>query len=146
MNVLRRVMVATVLTATVGCGGASTSPSPTPAPSTDLFTGTMSIAADDFVVAPFTLDTRSSLQLRLDWSVIAHDLDGFLIRGACSRDDVLSAKPACTMDAALVAAGTGTTKPEIFSTTALDPGPYTLLIVNRGAGSDTCTFRVTKTG
>lgn len=146
MTVFRRVLVAGVLTASMACGGASTSPPPGPAPSTDVSTGTVAIAAGDFAVAAFTLDTRSPLQMRLDWSVMANDLDGFLIRGSCTRDDMLSAKPACTMDAALVGAGTGTARPEVFTTAALDAGPYTLLIVNRGGGNDTCTFRVTKTG
>lgn len=143
MNVFRRVILAGVLTTLLACSGTSTSPPSGPAPQTDVSTGTMAIAAGDFVVASFTLDTRSSLQLRIDWSVASNDLDGFLIRGSCSRDDVLNAKPACTMDAPLVGAGTGTSRPEVFTTAALDAGPYTLLIVNRG-GNDTCTFRVTK--
>ena len=131
------LIAASLLVPLLACG------SPNKPSANELTSGTMAIAAGDFLVASLSLDTRAPLQTQVDWSVIANDLDAFLIRGTCSRDDIISAKPACTMDAVFVGSGTGTTKPETFTTAAVDPGAYTLLVVNRGSQDDTCSFRVT---
>jgi hypothetical protein len=141
--VQRYLIAAVLLMPLLACGGNSSGPnSPTP---NEVSAGSMAIAAGDFLATSFTLDTRTPLQTQIDWTVPSNDLDAFLIRGTCSRDDFLNARPACTMEAAVVGAATGTTKPESFTTAAVDAGSYTLLIVNGGSSGDTCTFRVIKT-
>jgi hypothetical protein len=125
------------------CGGTK---GPTTPSDDEVSAGSAAIAAGDFAVVAFTLTSRVPLRTQIDWSVAANDLDAFLIRGTCSRTDVLNALPGCTMDAVVLGSATGVTKPEVFTTTALDPGPYTLLVVNRGSQNDTCNYRVTKSG
>ena len=137
------LLVLSFLAPLAACGGSG---GPTGPSSGTVSSGSMTITPGDFAVVAFTLDSRAPLRTQVDWSVPANDVDAFLIRGTCSRDDVLTAKPACTMDAVVVGAGTGITKPESFTTTALDPGPYTLLVVNRGSQNDTCNYQVTKSG
>jgi hypothetical protein len=135
----RNIIAAAVLLPLMACGGTSTGPSPN-----EVSAGSMAITSGEFIVTSFNLDARAPLHVQVDWSNTSNDLDAFLIRGTCSRDDVLTAKPACTMDAVFVGAGTGTTKPETFTTAAVEAGAYTLLVVNRGAGNDSCNFKVTK--
>ena len=137
---VRSLFVLTTVATLSACGG------PTGPSNNAVSSGSLTIAAGDFSVVAFTLDSRTALRTQIDWTVPLNDVDAFLLRGTCSRDDVLNAKPACTMDAVVVGAATGVTKPELFTTAALDPGPYTLLVVNRGSQNDTCNYQVTKSG
>ena len=137
------LLMLTLVALVSACGGSS---GPTSPGNNAVSSGSLTIAPGDFSVVAFTLDARAPLRAQIDWTVPANDVDAFLLRGTCSRDDVLNAKPSCVMDAVVVGSGTGVAKPELFTTAALDPGPYTLLVVNRGSQNDTCNYQVTKSG
>ncbi len=132
----------------VGCGGSDSgptaaptpTPTPPPPPPTVVRQGGGSLAADEGVQLPFTTTATGTLDVTVDWTFAANDIDAILTRGNCSVDQLL----AMQCNVALVA-DSATAKPERLRLPGATAGAYTLFIVNVGPGDESASYQIVLT-
>ena len=95
------------------------------------------MAADEIVQLPFTTTATGTLDVTIDWTFAANDVDVILTRGSCSFDQLF----AMQCNVALVADSV-TAKPERLRLPGATAGAYTLFIANIGPGDESASFQV----
>jgi len=130
------------------CGGSSNPvtgpspvPTPTPAPVERVVSqGGDTLKNDEAGYFKFTLDTAGKLDITVDWTVPANDLDVFLVKGFCTEDQITS--QTCSF---LATATSTTAKPEKITVSSVVAGDYTVYIANLGPGNESLSWRVVLT-
>jgi hypothetical protein len=95
----------------------------------------------DFVHSiPFSTSATGTLNVSVDWTSSANDIDIVVTRGSCNCDQIIAE----TCDD--VAESTSTTaKPETLNVPNHPAGSYTLLVANFGDSPESGSYRITLT-
>jgi hypothetical protein len=88
--------------------------------------------------APVTTSSGGVVRAIADWSSVSNNVDLYLVDGTCSAFPSDPGPPACPRIYA--AAEEVATKPEVLAA-CVSGGSYLIILVNRGPGGDTGTFR-----
>lgn len=128
----------------IGCGGGSpTSPPSPPAPVSNVVEeGKGGLGAD--TVGPVTFSTSASgtLDMKVQWTSPANDVDIFLARGT----DPCTLETFNNRSCGFIATEESTTmKPSKLRVTAVAPGAYTLYIANFGDSDETVSWEIVLT-
>lgn len=121
----------------------ATTPAPPPAPVQAVVAqGSISGLEPLFVTIrpPFSTSATGTIDVTVDWTFPANDVDVYLARGACSFEQLVADQ--CIM------AGFSeslTAKPEKVSVPNAAAGTYTLVIANWGPGTESLSYQVTLT-
>jgi len=141
-----RVGAAVLTCATVAaCGGSGpTSPPPTLMPPpvvTVLLEGSQSGLQPLFLysVGTFTTTVTGRLDVTVDWTFAANNIDVYVTRGTCTIEQFR--QQTCP----IVRFSESTLKPEGLAMNGLPPETYELLIGNRGPGAESVSFRAVLT-
>jgi hypothetical protein len=94
----------------------------------------------DFAVVWFGVDRAGMLTSTVDWANAANDLDSAVLRGRCTREELVAETPGCDETAVLVL-DDSLDKPSVLHA-FVDAGEYTLVIISFGPGSDTASYRL----
>jgi hypothetical protein len=138
----------------VACGGSGTGPTqqcpagttgtfpncatiPTPAPPVVVSQGGGTLEVDFLARVPFTTTQAGSLDITVDWTYAANDLDVFLVRNDCSFDDFFD--EVCLPIALSIST---TAKPERVHFGGAAAGVYTLFVGNVGPGDESASYQV----
>jgi len=132
--------------ALAACGGGATTPTPIPTPTPTpvpppqvVSQGSGALEADMIGRVPFTTTLAGRLDVNVNWTFDADDLDVFVTKGTCTFDQFFA--DAC--EHAGFAAST-TAKPEHVSFAAA-AGSYTLFIGNHGPKDESLSWQVVLT-
>jgi hypothetical protein len=91
----------------------------------------------DVAFVPFVTGTAGTIEVQVDWTFSADDIDVYLFRGVCTLQ--LAVGNQCDQ---LAASASATTKPERLVVSGAPAGSYTLGIANRGSNTESGTYRV----
>ncbi len=138
-------LVWAAVTASLAACGSSTpsqpTPTPTPAPTPQVLAqGGDTLKANEVGLLPITTARTGALEVTVDWTFAANDIDVALARGSCSFDQFVAQQ--CTV--AAISAST-TAKPEKIRADNAAAGTYTLFIENTGPGNESISFQVVLT-
>jgi hypothetical protein len=144
-----RALVAAVLAFVVvsGCGGngtpggpSSPPPTPTPPPTTNvIMEGSSTLGASTVAPVVFTTVSAGTLELIVDWTFAANDVDIFLARG----DSPCTLETFNDRSCGFVATEESfTMKPERLRTTSLAAGTYSLYVANFGDIDESVSWQV----
>lgn len=128
-------LVSIGLVAIGACGGGSNAPSPMP----QVIQGSVMVEPFDLAAIQFRVATSGQLSGQVNWNDPKNDIDTAIVRGTCSREQLVALAPGCG-ESAVVVLDEGLAKPSRL-TTSLDAGDYTLVISNSGPNVDTCSYR-----
>jgi hypothetical protein len=139
----KRRYLALALALLPACGSDPVTAPPTPAPSPTPVTivigeGSLSgLEPNGAAMATFATTTAGDLEIVLDWTLAENDLDGLLIRGECTPEQLI----ALECDVAAIA-DSRTAKPERLRLSSAAAGTYTLYVLNLGATTESFSFQV----
>ena len=139
-----RAVLAAAAMALSACGSGSspqqaTPPTTTPGPvQVVVASGTASIPARRALLVPFTLPSTGTLDITVDWTFPANEIDIYLAVGSCTVEQW----PDCNW---IDGSESRDFKPERLRVLAGQPGPYVLDIGNVGPGAESVSFEVTLT-
>jgi len=141
-TLLAATLLAACLPACGGGGGSVTAPpvpSASPAPVTTLIEeGTINGLAENRVVwGNFQSAWAGRLEVTVDWTSPANNLDIFLTLGLCDPDQLQAG--ACTV---IGTAESPSAKPERITVNGAVNGLFTLFVVNLGPGTESFSYRV----
>jgi hypothetical protein len=127
-----------------GCGGGGSvtappvaSPSPVPV-TTVVLEGTLDgLPANRVAWGNFQTAWSGRLEVIVDWTSSANNVDVFLTFGLCNPDQLLAAT--CTV---VGTAESPTAKPERITVEGAANGLFTLFVVNLGPGTESSSYRV----
>jgi hypothetical protein len=114
-------------------------PAPPPAPRV-VAEGAGSIPVDEVGFVQFTTDATGRLEVTVDWTFAANDIDIFLVRGSCTEDQIIAGS--CPF---LAFSTSVTAKPERLSVPGATAGQYTLYAANFGPGDESASFQAVLT-
>jgi hypothetical protein len=139
-----RAALAAAAVALAACGSGSspqqaTPPTTTPGPvQTVVASGSTSIRARGTVLVPFTIPSTGTLDITVDWTFAANEIDIYLAVGSCT--------PQQWPDCAWIAGSESRDfKPERLRLVAGAPGAYVLDIGNISSGAESVSYEVTLT-
>ena len=114
------------------------SPSPSPTPVTEVLVEGGG-ALGQLMLGSLSFDTTKSgkLDVIVDWTDAANDVDVYLAKGSCSFDQFVTAQ--CNM---MAFSESTIAKPEKISASDMTPGAYTLLVGNIGPTDESVSFQV----
>jgi len=128
------ILLATVALAHTGCGGSPTSPSNVPS----VIQGTVVLGSFHLAVIDFNVDSAGTLSTRVDWNSANADIDSLLLLGGCTIDEIITEGLWCGPP---IAEEYVLGKPSVLSA-SVQRGPHTLVIINFGAETETCSYRL----
>ena len=127
------------------CGGSSgrptqaTPPTTTPGPvQTVVATGTRSLPGRRTVLIPFNVPATGTLDVTVDWTVAANEIDVYLAVGTCTAQQW----PNCAW---IAASESRDFKPERLRVVGVTAGPYVLDIGSIGLGDESVSYQVVLT-
>ena len=138
---------AILLTATLvpGCGGSSdpptqaTPPTTTPGPvQTVVASGSTSIRARGVVLIPFQITAAGTLDVTVDWTFPANEVDVYLAHGPCTPQQW----PDCSY---VTWSESRDFKPERLRHVSGAPGAFVLDVGNIGPGEESISYQVVLT-
>jgi hypothetical protein len=144
MKNVRRLILCSAMAVMLGCDddGAAVatkipSPAPSPAPLAPVVLEQIGggLPAHTLALIPFDSPVVGTLDITVDWTSAANDVQVYLARGDCAFERFINGL--CTV----VAYSESTAKPERLTVTAA-MGRHTLGIGNAGDGDDSVTLRV----
>ena len=144
-RVFSRIGGAALLIALAACGGSSNNPlspvdpppPPPPPPPTIVRQGGGPLGADEGVQLSFTTAATGTLDVTVDWTLAANDVDVVLTRGTCSFEQLFALQ--CNV---VMVADSATTKPERLRLPGATAGAYTLMIINIGPGDESASYQI----
>lgn len=110
---------------------------PTPRPPFVLDSGSGTLEFLTALFRPLATTETGSLEVTVDWTFAANDVDVFIARGNCSFDQFVNEQ--CTIGAA---ATSTTTKPERARLANQPAGTYTVVVANFGPGDESIAYQV----
>jgi hypothetical protein len=149
VRALGRLAGGVLVLSLAACGGGGGSgpttpiatPVPTPTPPVVVSQGTGSPLAAGYVGSVDVTTTRTgTLDVTVDWTDPANDLDVLLTRGACTFDQLAAYQ--CTI---LAYSDSTTAKPEKMHAENAAAGTYSLFVDNVGPGDESVSFQVVLT-
>jgi hypothetical protein len=128
-----------------GGGGGPTTPTatpvPTPTPPAVVSQGAgLPLAAGYAGLVNVTTARTGTLDVTVDWTYPANDVDVLLTRGACTFDQLIALQ--CTI---LAFSDSTTAKPEKIHAESAAAGTYSLFVENTGPGDESVSFQVVLT-
>jgi len=131
------------------CGGGTTDPTPIPTPTpaptpkppyvVSQLTA-VTLEAEYVGWLPFTTTERGALDVTVDWTYAANDLDVYLGQGSCDGDSFDT--PQCPL---VAYSESSTAKPEKVHFDNAVAGTYTIFVGNAGPGDEAVSFQVVLT-
>jgi hypothetical protein len=154
MSLLRAVRVSvfslSIAVACVGCGGdggptGTSTPSPTPIPppvTSIVASGNSPLGASTVAPVAFSTTTVGTLDVTVDWTFAANDVDIFLARGTAPCSLASFNDRSC----GFIASEESTTmKPSRLRAASLAPGAYSLYVANFGDTDESVAWQVVLT-
>jgi hypothetical protein len=128
------------------CGGSGSptgpnnpppTPAPTPTPPVVVGQGGGPLEVDFLARVPFTTTQAGTLDITLDWTFAANDLDIVLVRGDCSFDDFIA-----ELCPAIASSFSTTAKPEKVRFPGAAAGAYTFFVGNNGPADESASYQI----
>jgi hypothetical protein len=115
-------------------------PPPTPPPPIVVSDGSGPLNVLTAVVRPFTTTQAGRLDVTVEWTYAANDVDVYLFRGGCTFEQFIAMQ--CQV---VTFSESSTAKPERLTTSGAAAGSYVLVIANYGPGDESVAYQVVLT-